>query len=413
MIRFIPSFVLLFSILNLFSQSLGELFQQGTEAYQRKDFQSFKRYLMKFDSLRPNYPPVVYNLATAHALLDEKPLALERLHQFILMNATHPFEEDADFASLKTEDAFNDLIQKRKSLNTEIPVDIWKKAAILDSHPEAITYTRKLNGFLIGGVRDGKIWLLKEGQAPVVWAESPTDSWAVMGLDVSPDEKLLWVCTSAIKNFEGLEEDQEGNVSILKYDLKRKILLETFKLSGHHTFGDLITDEKGNVYISDGKANHVYYLTPKNEIRLLADLSKELYNLQGICLNKSGTHLFLSDYIGGIYRLNIDSKELQKLTTSDEVLLKGIDGLYYQEGSLIGVHNGTKPNRVIRYFLDDSDTYLTNKEVISQGGLLGEPTQGAFVNRRFYYLANSPWGAYDKNGQFNPKEKQLIIGIGE
>ena len=47
----------------------------------------------------------------------------------------------------------------------------------------------------------------------------------------------------------------------------------------------------------------------------------------------------------------------------------------------------------------------------SQAGLLGEPTQGVFVNGSFHYITNSPWAAYDQDGNFNPKSESLIIGL--
>ncbi len=396
-----------------YPQSYQELYLEGVTAYEQKNFKKLKKYMLAVDSMRPNYPPVIYHLASAYALLNEKQSALEKLNQFILMNAIDPFEQDEDFGPLSEEVAFHELIQKRENLMKEIPVSDWKRIKILNTHPETITYSKKIKSYLIGGVRDGKIWAIKEDGKPKVWTEPLANSWSILGLTISNDGKYLWVCTSALENFDKLATADKGKASVLKYDVKKGKLLATFTLPTiDHTFGHLVTDKKGNVYISDGTTNQVFVITKeKEELTLFADLSDSLFNMQGLCLDKEQTTLFIADYVDGIYRLNLETKKLEKLKIPTDVLLKGIDGLYYQNGSLIGMHNGTNPNRIVKYQLGVSETNIINKTILSQAGILDEPTQGVWVNGKLYYIVNSPWSAYDKKGDFSLEEENLIIGV--
>ncbi len=409
--KFLLTFPLLLAIFASHSQSIRELYQAGLKAYDEKDYQVFKEKMYSIDTMRPNYPPVVYNLAGGYALTGELDKSIETLKKYILMNATQDFTEDEDFAALIETEAFQDIVKQQKDLTEEMPVEVAYQFPILQSHSECITYSNKQKSFFLGGVRDGKIWKIEDGKEPEVWAESPENSWAVMGLDISKDGKTLWACTSAMDNFESLREEDKGKASVLKYDLKKGTLLETFAVPTNHVFGDMITDSNGNVFISDGVENKLYWVSEeKGELEVFADLDNEIFNLQGLTFNQDESAMYLSDYIDGIYRLDMTTRETQKLSVPGDVLLKGIDGLYFRENMLVGMHNGTIPNRVIKYRLDENGTGILSKEVVAQAGVLGEPTQGTFVDNKLYFISNSPWPSYDREGNFNPDKKSIVIG---
>ncbi len=399
--------------LTVSAQGLRELYQQGVKAYEEENYELFTQKMSAIDEMRPNYPAVVYNLAAGYALTNQKDRAIEILNKYILMDATQDFTQDKDFNSIKDLPDFADIQYKQKELTKTLGLSRSLEYAVYDSHPESITYSNKQKAFFIGGVRDGKIWKISEGKEPELWAESTKNSWSVMGLEVSSDEKILWVCTSSMSNYENYDQNEEGFASVLKYDLKNGKLLETFALPGGHNFGDLITNKNGDIFISDGTANHLYRIGNKEGmLDLYLDLSNTIFNLQGITIDEANNIMYLSDYIDGIYRLNLKSNEIQKLTiAADDVLIKGIDGLYFDDGTLIGLHNGTKPNRVVRYNLSTDRKSIVGKEVIAQGGSLGEPTQGVWKGDDFHFIMNSPWGAYDRDGNFDPIVDKLNIGI--
>ena len=85
--------------------------------------------------------------------------------------------------------------------------------------------------------------------------------------------------------------------------------------------------------------------------------------------------------------------------------------MYFIDNSLIGLHNGTNPNRVIKYTLSSDQRAIIGKNVLAQGGSLGEPTQGVWIDGQLHFIANSPWGAYDQDGNFNPEGETVVIGI--
>lgn len=410
--KFIYSLLFLTSTIT-FGQSLREIYQEGVKAYEEKNYALFNEKMFTIDTMRPNYPAVVYNLAGSYALLGKSDLALKTLEKYILMDATQDFSEDADFDSILDLEGFKSIKNKQNKLKETIEVDQTYTLPLLASHPESMTYSEKQKSFFIGGVRDGSIWEVQESKEPKLWAESAKNSWSVMGLQVSADEKTLWACTSSMNNFKEYNQSEEGFASVLKYDLRNGKLLETYVLPGGHNFGDLITDKAGNIFLSDGIANKLYWISnKKGALEEFTDLSKDIFNLQGLTFDDSEEHLYLSDYIDGIYKLNLKNKTLEKLKIeAEDVLIKGIDGLYFNDNSLIGLHNGTNPNRVVKYMLSEDRSTIIAKEVLAQGGILGEPTQGVWLNESLHFIMNSPWGAYDRDGNFNPESESVVIGV--
>ncbi len=411
--RKIPFLIFILSIQLGYSQSLRALYQEGVKAYEANNYELFRDKMEQINNMRPNYPAVVYNLAGGYSLTGSNEMALKTLNQYILMDAITDFTQDSDFKSLIGETQFEKLLKKRELLSSPIKVDQAYSFPVLYAHPESITYSQDQKSFFIGGVRDGAIWKVQPNEEPILWAKSEKNSWSVMGLQVSQDEKFLWACTAAMSNYQNFEQHEEGYASVLQYSLSSGELLQTYALPGGHNFGDLIVDRKGNVFISDGVANKLYWVEARSKkLEEFYDLSDEVFNLQGLTFGEKENEIFLSDYIDGIYKLDLKDKSLIKLDVkSDKILIKGIDGLYYRDGSLIGLHNGTKPNRIVKYFLSEDRSSILSKKVVSQADILGEPTQGVWIQEKFYYISNSPWASYDPDGNFTPSEKNLIIGV--
>ena len=410
--RKIYSTLLIFAAFTLNAQSIRELYQEGVQAYDSGQFDLFKKRMEEIDQKRPNYPAIVYNLACAYSLTGNSEKALKTLNSYILMDASQNLSEDSDLAPLVGLSGFKQILEKQTLLAKDIPVRQVSKWKLQDAHPEAFAYSKKQKAYYIGGVRDGKIWKIEEEEAPEIFASSTQDSWAVMGLAVSPDGKHLWACTSSLPNYLDYDQNLNGYASVLKYDLRNGELVNSHVLKGEHNFGDLVVSNEGDVFISDGTANKVYWINQRtNQLEEFYDLTKSVFNLQGITFDEKQKCLFLSDYIDGIYRLDLSDKKLSKLkVATDDILIKGIDGLYYKDNSLIGLHNGTTPNRVVKYSLDTDECAIKSKEILSQADVLGEPTQGVWVKDEFHYITNSPWGSYDRDNNFSPKADFLIIG---
>ena len=120
---------------------------------------------------------------------------------------------------------------------------------------------------------------------------------------------------------------------------------------------------------------------------------------------------FISDYIKGIFKLNLASRTLDAVKCTLDVSLKGIDGLYLYESSLLAIQNGVSPFRLTRYALNKEGTSITQFDVLEKNHpAYGEPTLGTLQGKHFYYIANSQWGGYAK-GKIKPADQLRDIVV--
>lgn len=388
--------VLLALSLTTFSQDLRAIYNDGVASYKEGDFSAFLMAMKKADSLSPDHPTITYQLAKANARMDYSARALELLQKSVLMNTGFDPEKEEDFKALD----LSGIVALKNELNQAIE---GSEVAITNSekdlHPESVAYDPKSGHFFLNSVRKGKI--LRYSPQDDKFEEFATGRWAVMGMRVHG--KYLWACEVATSEHESFEEINEGKTALLKYNIKTGELEDRYELEGGHWFGDLILNKKGVPFISDSKQPIIYTLM-KNEVTVYKDFSNDLFNLQGLAFSEGFDRLFIADYKIGIHVFDTKTMELTKLQHGDEMITKGVDGLYFYAGSLITIQNGVRPFRVSRFKLSADAKSIESVEYLDKAiPALDEPTLGVIVGTDFYYVANSPWGAY-KDGKLETKE---------
>jgi outer membrane protein assembly factor BamB len=176
------------------------------------------------------------------------------------------------------------------------------------------------------------------------------------------------------------------------YDISTGDLLLKHHLPGSIMLGDLTVGTDGGAYLTNSNAPEIYR-ADLDTVKLWREFP-ELTNLQGIAKGDSG--LYISDYISGIYKVDPDG--YFRVSHTDTVSVKGIDGLYYRNGNLVGIQNGVFPMRITQYVLDETGGHIERSIFLDKNlSGLNEPVQGAWVGDWFYFIANSPWPFYDDN----------------
>lgn len=399
---------LIFSSYIVMAQSpLAIQYNMAKEAYKKQDYKAYLFHTSKADSISPNHPTLTYNMASATALTGDEELALSLLKKAVLMNVSLYPTNDADFDNLKRSQSFGEVTKLKNELSRIVSQSvIGFTLEEKDLHPESIVYDPISKSFLISSIHKNKIvqYYPKTGKT-LDWKVSDEDGlWAVMGMKRDAKSKALWVCTVATKEMMNYKDELEGKTALLKFDIKSKKLLKRYDLGGGHWFGDVVITNDGTPLISDSM-KPIIYTIKDDEIVVFKDFTSKLFNLQGLALNKAGTMLYIADYKIGLHIYNIDTDELQKVKFGENMITKGIDGLYYHKDKLIAIQNGVNPMRVSEYTLDQSGVEITSFKYIDNARKeLGEPTLGVIARGTFYYIANSPWGKYDKEGNLKAEE---------
>jgi hypothetical protein len=119
---------------------------------------------------------------------------------------------------------------------------------------------------------------------------------------------------------------------------------------------------------------------------------------QGLALDVSGNHLFVADYVGGLYRVRLADGRVERIAPPDSISTYGIDGLYRHGNELVVIQNGIRPHRVVAMALSNDGLSITGSRTLARNlPEFDEPTLGTIVGDSFYFVANSHWNSFDRN----------------
>jgi hypothetical protein len=413
-----PYFIFLLLLANFHGyaqqQNLQYYYSQAREAYKAGDPAKFHDMIIKASELHPYHQGIMYYRGIAAALTQHPEEAVQFLREAILVNATFDLAL-GDLSSLSGQQEFESLKILQKELQQ--PVLHSDTSSVLKDrslHLETVAAGEKEGIYYLSSVHQRKVLKVDKMGAVTDFTKTAQDGMtAVLGIKVDQKRKLLWTCSSPMP--EMVNFDTLSVSAVYKYDLHTGKLLERYtpQPSGEgFVFGDLILNKKGEVFISDTQTNTLY--TVNESIQALESFytSEEFWNIQGITFSSDEKFLFISDYIKGLFRLNMETKELIQLTRESLVSLKSIDGLLWYQNSLIAIQNGVVPMRVTRYFLNSTLDTITRFEIIDRAHpAFNEPTNGCIVGDTLYYIANSQWGGYDDQHQLKPVDQLQDIVI--
>lgn len=385
--------ILLFiSIVTNAQADLLTIYNEGVEAGNQGDYEKYLRHMQLADSLSPMHPTIMNRLAGALAKNEMNKESVKVLKKLVEINASLMPENDSTFDGID----LSMIVQTREEMQGMIALgELAFRNSEVDLHPESLAYHKESGHFFLNSVRKGKI--LRYNPKSSLYTVFTQGLWAVMGMRVQ--DNFLWVCEVATPEHAEFDEANEGKTALSKFDLNSGERLGRWELEGGHWFGDLVFTQSGDVLISDSQQPIVYILKD-NDLKVYYDFSDQLFNLQGMAFNRDESVLFIADYKIGIHRLDMRTGDLDPISR-DNHLTKGTDGLYFLDQKLIAIQNGVSPFRVSALELDKYGFMKSISYLDKARPELNEPTLGVIVDGYLYYVANSPWGAYE-DGVFKP-----------
>jgi len=281
-------------------------------------------------------------------------------------------------------------------------------------HTEGIEYDPEHKTFYLGSIHKRKIIKVSPDGTATDFCPSAINGMAsIFGIKVDVKRNILWACSSPMEEMENYDSTMRS--AVFKFELSSGKLISKYEVplsSKGSVFGDLIINKSGQVFISDSRINNIVTVNEKTNKLEPFYSSPEFWNVQGMAFSSDEKFLFIADYVKGILRLNIKTKELVEITSAVGVSLKGIDGLYFYNNSLIAVQNGVAPLRSTQYFLNKDLSEITKFEIIDRKHPnFNEPTLGVIDGKTFYYIANSQWEGYDDKHRIKPDDQLQDIVV--
>ena len=363
------------------------------------------------DSILNGHPNVRIVRARISAHLGDTAAAYASLRDFVAMGLKRRIETDTDLVALRGTPSWNALLEKLSTNGASIG-SFAAAFTMPDSDfvAEDITFDPIGKRWLVSGIRRSVILSVDAKGSQRIFVKGGDKGWGFLALAVDSAKNTLWATAEAIPLAIGFDLTLAGRAAVLRYDLTKGTLLQRYDLPGseRHGAGDIAVAENGDLFIADTGDGALLVIRNGSGIQTLVPKG-ELMSPQGPAIAADGKHIYLADYARGIARIDRSTGKIEWLKHSRNVALNGIDGLSAANATtLIGVQNGTNPNRVIRISLDNSGTTVTKVESIAQNEeSIKEPTHGVFVGRDYYFIANGGYGAFGDDGKLRAGERAI------
>ncbi|MGH8496015.1 MAG: hypothetical protein ACREVN_07745 [Gammaproteobacteria bacterium] len=379
------------------------------EAYQAGNYATMADRVRSALALRPDYPPMLYNLAVAEALGGHSDAALGLLSRLAAMGLEFPAADDEDLASLRGLGDFPRL-RAAFAVNSRPTGSARVTFTIDDGHfiPEGLAYDSGREAFLLGSIRSGRVARIARDGAVSLWsAADEAAGLSAFGMAMEPGGDHLVVAYNAAREHaqpSAAVPELSGIAWLNAADGKLRKFCALDEAEAGAVLGDVFIPMGGTIYVADSVGGAVYELARDDCRYSVLVQAGRLFSPQGMTASADGSQLYIADYRGGIFVLDIDSGGLSRLAAPENATLYGIDGLYRKGVWLIGVQNGLMPHRIVALRLAEEGKAIDELRVLAANlPQFDEPAQGAIVGESFHFIANSHWNRFDGEARLPPE----------
>lgn len=368
-------------------------------AYQKADYPAMRVAARKALGARPGYPGALFNVALAEALDSDASASLQTLHDLLSVGVDFGVADIDEFAALRGLLEWGDYEAAVQRLYE--PVGFAEVVATLDENdfvPEGIAQDRD-GRFHLGSIRHGN--LVRLGEFRKTLSTPANGHWSVFGMRFDRAGGL-WFASSAVPQFANVGDDV-GKSGLFRYDTKNGEISHAALLPGSddpQVLGDLVIASDDLIYATDSLTGVLYrYHIESNTYEAIVD-GGVFGSPQGLVLDATARFLYVADYVRGLFRVTLESGDVEKVAIAANVTDYGIDGVYRYGDELIAIQNGVQPHRVAALTLGDDGLSITAGRVIAANlEEFDEPTLGFVSGDDFYFVANSHWNRFDAQNE--------------
>jgi hypothetical protein len=389
-----------------------ELQKKAAALARQKDWAGYKQALIEIGHELPgDTPRQMLVMASVEMHLGNKAEALRWMKEYAATGLTYDVASDEDLAALADNSEYRP-IAAQMTANKE-PIE---KAELVCSlpvdglMPEDLAYIPAKRSFVVSSVQHHSLYKVtlpaKKGERCGISELSiPAEAkrWPTLAVSWDGRRHIVWVSSSAMPGFEGFPKEDSGKATLLAIDphsgkLRRRLDLASESAA---VLGDMSIAKDGTLYATDSIGGGVYRVPPGPLASArLEKIADGLLSPQTPVLAADGKRLFLADYPVGVAVVDLASHKVAYLKHPDNIAVTGLDGLELDGDTLIGIQNGTDPERMVRFRLNPSQTEITSAEVIEQKTKrLGEATHVVKVDGWYYVIANVGWDQIDDDGK--------------
>jgi hypothetical protein len=370
----------------------------------QQDMQRFTWTLERVVELMPNSGDLKLQLAMAYAAVDDKTKTYDMLLHLQTQGFGYDVGKDPRFDKVHGTKVWdyivaNLLVNAKQFGEGKVAFELPKGDYLFES----LAWDAKRKKTLVGSMREGKVYLADDSGklSDFIVANAGNGLWGVDALGVDAAHGKLFVASAATPQYKGFDKDNAGKTGIFEFDLASGKLLHKYILPqarGPHALSSITVGKDGHVYAAD-RVHREIYKVDGGELKLLTT-NPRLTDITALALSDDGKTLYLSDFAMGIFGFDLSkSAAFQLAYNPANMVLGGIESLYWYDGNLVAVEGGMLPKRVMRLKLSDDGRSVAGAMPLD----VAQPAftalgQGTVAGDNLYFIANSQDALYDDNG---------------
>jgi sugar lactone lactonase YvrE len=358
--------------------------------------------LEKAVSAAPDDPALTFLLAWARAGAGDTDGALAALQRtlengegFLPSAQLFPkLKDDARFAALR--ERFEAKLPKR--VDGEVAFTLSDRELV----PEGIAYDAAEHVFYVGGISHKGVYRLvsEAGMRPLSSPRDKVDS--ILGIAIDSQRRRLYaVSTNGV--IDVADKDRRNAIKV--YDLTKWALVSSVDVPGARMLNDVAIVPDGTLVVTDSDGGGVWRVDPEGGTATALVALGKAPGANGVAVPPRGGVAYVASNRRPL-RVDLRSGEVTPLALPPHENAAAIDGLYWHQGSLIGVQNVTTPARIVRLRLADDGRSITAVETLQSHHqpAFDEPTTAAVAGGSLYVLARTGLSHYNRKGQFEQRE---------
>lgn len=396
------------------SQEIAEAFSRAGNAFEKQDYKTGAENLKTAYLLNPEDDLIIDFLAESNVMVPDRSASLMWLQRLLTVSPCF-FHMPENAASILTPQEYAELGRTAKAKAPIVHASrIAFRLSETDLIPEGIAYDPLDKAFFLSSLHKRKIVrvLLRAKRAPLVedfTAPGQDGLFSTLGMKVDARRRILWVCSSAEGFMQGYSDADSGKAALFKYDLNTRKLIAKYELGPKpaHLLNDVVVNAEGDVFVTDTVSGDIFTVKHERDQLEVFIPAGTFHAPNGIAISDDGRQLFISEMPLGVYAVDLKTKRSERLPQSVGISPSGSDGLYFYDGSLIGIINivSERNGRVARFYLDGSARTITRARVLDCNHPLYQwPTTGVVVGDSLFYIANSQFGSFNSEKKTFPKE---------
>lgn len=410
-----------------------ELNKQGRELAKKQDWPAMREVLIEIGKEMPGLTPTyALRMASVETHLGNKAAAMQWMERYAAMDLTYDLASDNDLKPLLTEARWKKIAAQMEHNAAQVMhADQVCTLPLADLMPEDLTFDKTSGTFIVSSIQHHSLYRVTLPKGPesakgskvsensksdCALQELPLEAqakrWPVLAVSFDPARKFVWMTSSAMPGFSGFPKEDDGKAALLAVDPQDGKVVRRFDLESGApaVLGDMSVSADGTVYVTDSLGGGVYRVPGNlNKAELdraalnkakLEKIADGLFSPQTPVLAADGKRLFVPEYSLGIAVIDLSIGKITELRHPENVAVTGLDGMYLTGDLLIGIQNGTEPERIMRFRLNHAQTAIESAEVIEQSTpRLGDPTHAIAVDGWVYVSANVGWNKVDDGGK--------------